>query len=276
MQDTYRRNPQGLNLRYRSWPLAQPRAVLGLIHGQGEHIGRYDHLAAYMNQHGIAVYGFDHQGHGKSDGKRGHAPSLDSYLMDVEQHVQYLRNEWSNTPLFVYAHSMGGNLALNTALRGMLDGLEIHGMIATAPWIRLAFEPSFMKVIAGKLLKTVIPGLSLPTGLAAQFISRDSTVVEKYKQDPLVHGMVSASAGIALMEGAAWLDKYAGKVPFPLLIMHGTSDKLTSQPASEQFSSRLAGDITYQAWPGLYHEIHNEPEQMEVFDFSLDWLEQHL
>jgi alpha-beta hydrolase superfamily lysophospholipase len=272
MEDSYRKNGQGLQLRYRSWHVDEPVAVIALMHGQGEHIGRYDHVAAYFNERKVAVYGFDHQGHGKSDGKRGHTPNLQVLLDDIAAHVIDVREQWPQTPLFVYAHSMGGMLSLNTALHGMLDGADVRGLIATGPWIRLAFEAPPIKVLAGKLLRHVVPSLSLPTGLAAHFVSSDPEEVRKYQQDPLVHGVVSASAGISLMEGASFLDTFTGEVPFPMLIMHGTDDKLTSQPASEAFSERLTGDVTYRAWEGLYHELHNEPDQDAVLKVIWEWM----
>jgi alpha-beta hydrolase superfamily lysophospholipase len=275
MIETYRKNAEGIQLYYRSWPVAQPKAVIAMIHGQGDHIKRYDHVAKWMNDRGMAVYGFDQQGHGRSDGPRGHAASLEVLLNDIVAHVTQVQTEFPNTPVFVYAHSMGGQLALNCALKDMFQG-KIAGMVATSPWVKLAFEPAFLKVVIGKLLRSILPGLTLPTGLASTAISRDKDVVDAYNNDPLVHGKVSASAGISLMEGAAFLDTFAGKVPFPMLILHGTADKLTSMPASKALASRLTGAVTYQAYEGFYHETHNEPEKEQVLGFISDWLKKHI
>jgi alpha-beta hydrolase superfamily lysophospholipase len=270
--ETYQKNAKGLQLYKRSWPIDQPQAVMALFHGQGEHIGRYDHVAAWFNAQGIAVFGMDHQGHGKSDGSRGHAANLQVLLDDIQAHVTELRAAYPDTPLFVYAHSMGGQLLLNTALRGMLDNLNVRGLITTGPWIRLAFEAPAIKILAGKLLKSILPGLTMPTGLTAKYVSRDPAEVQKYLNDPLNHGKVSAAGGMALLEGADYLNKYRGNIPFPMLIMHGTADKLTSQPASKEFADRLVGDVTYRAWDGLYHEIHNEKERELVFQAVLEWI----
>lgn len=121
-----------------------------------------------------------------------------------------------------------------------------------------------------------MPTLTLPTNLASHFISQDKKVVEAYRNDPLVHDKISAAAGIALMEGAEWLNTYSGILTVPLLLLHGTGDRIISPEATKSFFSRVAGDVTHHEWPGLYHELHNEKEQEEVFEFTYDWIRQHL
>ena len=203
MQQLHWNNAEGLQLFAAHWPVAQPRAVIALVHGQGEHIARYDHMAEWFNQHQIAVLGFDHQGYGRSQGKRGHAKNLTVLLDDIGQLLEETRKLYPETPIFLYGHSMGGGLVLNYVTRRNPD---LKGLIATGPWIRLAFEAPAFKVIAGRILKYFMPTLTLPTGLAAHFISHDEAVVKAYLADPLVHSKLSAAAGIALLEGAKWLD----------------------------------------------------------------------
>lgn len=273
MKETFWKNKAGLSLRSLEWPVERPRAVVAFLHGQGEHIGRYAHVAQWFNRHQIAWIGHDHQGFGKSEGQKGHAPGLEAYLDDVDILLDEVRQRYPDAPVFLYGHSMGGNLALNYALRKKPTGIK--GLIATGPWIRLAFEPPAIKIWAGRLLKGIFPTLSLPTGLDVHKISRDTAVVEAYVNDPLVHDKVSAAAGIDLMEGAAWLNQYADAAPFPMLLMHGGADGLTSPPATAELSARLRGPISHREWSGLYHEIHNEPEKEEVFEFTYDWMSSH-
>jgi alpha-beta hydrolase superfamily lysophospholipase len=159
---------------------------------------------------------------------------------------------------------------LNYVLR---RDLSLQGIITTGPWIRLAFEAPALKVAAGYLLKRFMPNLTLPNGVHAKFVSRDPEVVKKYVNDPLVHARVSAAGGIALLEGAGWLNKYSGPMPIPALLLHGGADRLTSAPATREFSTRVTGDVTFQEWPGLYHEIHNEKEQEQVFESVLKWID---
>lgn len=269
MNEISLQNKENIRLHLADWPVEQPLAVVALVHGQGEHIGRYEHLAAWYNHHGVAVVGLDLQGYGRSEGRRGHTRSLDALFDDITLLLEETRRRYPQVPLFLYGHSMGGNLTLHyTVLRQP----DIRGLIATSPWIRLAFEAPVLKVMAGRLLRRFMPTLSLPTGLTARFISQDPAVVHAYKTDPLVHDQLSASAGIILLESAAWLNQYSGKFPRPLLLLHGTGDKIISAAATREFAGRISGDVTHQEWPGLYHELHNEREQEEVFAFTLGWM----
>jgi alpha-beta hydrolase superfamily lysophospholipase len=263
------KNAEGLRLFAAEWPVKNPKAVVALVHGQGEHIGRYAHVAEWFNRHSVAFVGFDQQGYGRSEGKRGHVKNLDALLDDIGLLQENTRKMYPDTPLFLYGHSMGGGLALNYVTRR--DPL-LAGLIVTAPWIRLAFEPPFVKVVAGKVLKKFMPALTLPTGLVANFLSHDEAVVQAYKSDPLVHDQLSAAAGIALLEAAQWLDKYSGVFSIPVLLMHGGADKITSAAATKAFFGRVAGEVTYREWPGLYHEIHNEREKEQVFEYTLAWM----
>ncbi len=270
MNQLHWKNAQGLQLFAAHWPVENPRAVIALVHGQGEHIGRYEHVAKWYNQRGIAVLGYDHQGYGRSEGKRGHAKNLQVLLDDIGLLLQKTRQMYPKTPLFLYGHSMGGGLVLNFVTH---YEPEISGVIATGPWIRLAFEAPAFKVVAGRFLRRFMPTLTLPTGLAAHFISHDEAVVKAYKSDPLVHNKLSAAGGIALLDSAKWLDKWAGTFKVPVLLQHGGGDKITSAPATRRFFERVKGNVRYHEWPGLYHEIHNEKEQDAVFAYTLNWLE---
>lgn len=260
----------GTSLFTRAWLAPSSKAVIVLIHGFGEHSGRYAHFADFFNQNGYSVVSMDNRGHGKSGGKRGHAPSYDVYLNDIETLLNYAKQQVPQLPIYLYGHSMGGNLALNYTLRRKP---ALKGVIATGPWIRLAFEPKPILVTIGKLFRKVLPGFSQGSGLVQDHISKDPAVVEAYKNDPLVHGTITASASIGLLEAAAFLNSYEGAMPVPTLIMHGDEDLLTSQPASEEFAQRVGATVTYKKWHGMYHEIHNEPQKLEVFNFTLGWLE---
>lgn len=267
------KNAEGLRIHAVHWAVDQPRAVLLLIHGQGEHIGRYEHLGQWYNGKGIAVVGYDQQGYGRSEGRRGHAKNLDVLLNDVGQALEETRRLYPGVPLFLYGHSMGGNIVLNFLFRRRP---AVTGVIATGPWVRLAFQAPALKVLAGQLLRHIIPNLRLPNGLAVHFLSHDPEVVAAYQRDPQVHNLLSAGAGIALLEGANWLDRYSGDTPAPLLLMHGGTDKITSAPATRELAARLGGNVTHREWPDLYHEIHNEPEKEAVFAYTLDWIQKRL
>lgn len=267
------KNGEDLRLFAAEWPVQNPKAVIALVHGQGEHIGRYAHLAEWYNRHGIAVVGLDHQGYGRSEGKRGHAKNLQVLLDDIGLLLDETRKRYTDVPLFLYGHSMGGGLVLNYVTRRKPT---LTGLIATGPWIRLAFEAPAIKVLAGKILRKIFPALTLPTGLDVCFLSRDQTVVQAYQNDPLVHDRLSTAAGIALLEGAEWLDRFEGAVSMPVLLQHGGADQITSPAATRAFSDRVTGNVLHREWQGLFHEIHNEKEQEEVFEYTLNWMERVL
>lgn len=251
----------------------KPRAVVALVHGHGEYCERYEHLASYFNQSGFVVMAYDHIGHGLSEGKRGHTPSVDAYLNDIDVLLEQIKKKYPNLPIILYGHSMGGNLVLNHTLRRRPN---VRGTIATGPWIRLAFEPNKAMVAIGKLVKSVLPSLQQPTGLDATYIARDEKVVDAYKKDPLVHGKTTPSAGLGMMEAAAWLNGFSGEVPVPMLLMHGGDDKITSPEGTKHFAQNAKGDVTLKIWDGLYHEIHNEANQKEIFDFAIHWIEKYI
>jgi len=254
----------------------KPKAVLALIHGLGEHTGRYAHVGNALTGSGYSLIGFDLRGHGKSGGTRGHFPSLDTVLQDIRQFFQQITLHHPETPQCLYGHSLGGLLALTYVLQ---YGAELTGVIATAPGLHTPLREQKAKIALVKSLGTVLPGLTLPSGLDPATISRNPEVVKTYVHDPLVHDRVSLGFGRASLAAIDLCFARAGEFPDPLLLMHGTDDKLVYPSGSEEFA-RLArdggADVTLKLWEGLRHEIHNEPEQTEVFRAMIDWLDAHV
>jgi alpha-beta hydrolase superfamily lysophospholipase len=259
-----------LTLKIKNWTVDNPKAVICLVHGFGEHAGRYGHVGNFFNTHGISLVAMDIRGHGESEGKRGHAPNFEAYLDDIQLFTHTINDLYKNIPLFLYGHSMGGNLVLNFLLKR--DPSVFKGIITTGPWIRLAFEPKPFMIVLGKMMRSIYPSFTQPSGLIEEHVSKDPVVVKDYINDPLNHSSITASAGMGLTEAAAFLNAYEGTLPLPTLIMHGSEDLFTSQPASEAFAKRVKGDVTYKMWAGMYHEVHNEPDKMTVLNYTLDWL----
>ena len=265
-------NAAGTALHAQLWAPDDPRAVIAFVHGLGEHVGRYAHVADYLNRRAYGFVGVDLPGHGRSGGKRGHAAGLAALLDDVGQLLSEAERRYPALPVFLYGHSLGGNLVLNYALRRKPG---IRGLIATSPFLRETYPQGGAKVAVGKLLRKVYPSLTLPNGLELAAISRDPTVVQRYQDDPLVHGRLSAALGIGTLEAAQWLDRFDGHLPCPTLLVHGTADRITDPAATAAFARRVRGDVTYLPFEGLYHETHNEPEQGEVLRRIADWLDGH-
>jgi alpha-beta hydrolase superfamily lysophospholipase len=257
----------------RGWaPEGQPKAAIVLVHGLGEHCGRYAHIGAMLAEKGYALLGFDLRGHGKSGGSRGHTPSYDALMDDITAFFKQVDERCADLPRFLYGHSLGGNLVLNYALRRKPD---LNGVIATGPWLELAFQPPAAQVRLGRLMNGIAPGFTQHSKLDATGFSHDQTVVSAYENDPLVHDKISARLFVAIYESGLWALEHAAEFPLPLLLMHGAADPITSAKASREFAERAGDKVTLKVWDGLYHEIHNEPEKAEVFKVMLDWLGKH-
>jgi alpha-beta hydrolase superfamily lysophospholipase len=264
-----------LNIYAKEWVPANPKAVICLVHGLGEHVNRYEHFAKYFGQHGFVTIGNDHHGHGKSGGKRGHTPDYESLMEEISQLVVKATERHSGLPIFLYGHSMGGNLVMNYVLS---RNPKIAGMVATGPVIQVpeAAQPSAGLMMMAKVMNKIFPSLQQPNGLDANNISSNPAEVEKYLADPLVHDKISMRLALVLLEKAAFLDKYTGEMPIPTLLMHGEKDNITSPQGTIDFAKRVGGEMTFKLWNDMVHEIHNEPKQMEVFKFVLEWMKKTL
>jgi len=267
----------GISFYVQGWePDSQPKAVVVLVHGLGEHTGRYIHVGKALTDAGYVLVGFDLRGHGKSGGARGHFPSLDVVTQDIRQFFQFVSQRYPNLPQFLYGHSLGGLLSLAYAVQ---NKAALKGVLVTGSALRSALQEQKAKIAMAKILGTLMPAMTIPSGLDATTISRDKVVVDKYVHDPLVHDKTSLGLGKSALTAIDICFARARDFAYPLLIMHGKADKLTYASGSEDFA-RLAGeknkDVTLKIWDGLYHEIHNEPEQAEVFKVMTEWLDKHL
>ncbi len=260
----------GLGLAWFRWdPPGAPRGTVCLAHGHGEHAGRYHHVARAFVRAGFVFLAFDWRGHGRSEGIRGHSPSLERMLDDVGRFLSMA----SARPRLAYGHSTGGLLIL---LRALTDPAGIQGVIATSPWLRLAFPAPPFKVLMGRLLKGIFPSMTVATGLEQAALSHDAPVVAAYAADPLVHDRMSFRLGIDLLTGGERALAHAGEFRLPILLMHGEADRVTDARATREFFEKVSStDKTLRLWPGLYHETHNEIEWEQVVEVSTGWALAH-
>ena len=263
----------GTLLRGTCWVPENVERVLLLVHGLGEHIGRYQHVAGYFNARNTAVLGTDARGHGKSDGKRGHALNYDVLMADVKLSVENATNQFPGVPIIIYGHSMGGNLVANYILRH--DSQPFAGAILSSTWFKLAFEPPAFKVALGKLMSGIYPAFTQDNELDANDLSRDPAVVRAYEDDPLVHSKISASMFFHVYEAGYWALENADKLNIPVLVTHGSIDKLTSAEASKEFADKAGANATFQIWEGMPHEPHNDPEKEKVLECWNSWIVEH-
>ncbi|MEI6457222.1 MAG: lysophospholipase, partial [bacterium] len=241
-----------------------------LIHGLSDHAGRYRHVGSFFADSGYTMIIPDLRGHGRSFGKRGHFPSFDIVMEDISLFMAEARRRHPEMPVILYGHSMGGNLVLNYLIRNMP---RVAGAIVTSPWLRLNLKPALYKAILAISANRFFPSMTRPDGIIPSFLSHDEEVVRKYIADPLVHSLISVRTYLEISRAGEYALKHAEKIGCPLLLMHVTDDRLTSFVASREFSNRVVANITFKAWEGLYHELHNEIEKDEVLGFIRDWLD---
>jgi len=249
-------------------PGENTRAVIILVHGLGEHIQRYAYWADLFKKEGIAFAGVDLPGHGRSEGHRGYIKDYSVLNEMLKILVESTRKTFPGVPVFLYGHSLGGGIVLEYILR---NSRGIKGAIITSPWLRLSFEPSPFKLLLASVMKHVTPWLVQPSGLNVSHISHDASVVEKYNNDPLIHGKISVS----LFNGAVNAAKYSlansAELKVPTLILHGSDDMIASPEGSREFAEKT--DLAeLKIWEGGYHELHNEGFKDEVFRYIMNWM----
>lgn len=255
----------------------QPETTNGiviLVHGMGEHSTRYvDFVIPKLNAHNLAVITYDQFGHGKTKGKRGHNPGYNYLLDTIDFIAKKAINIFGNKPLFLYGHSMGGNVVLNYAIKRKHI---LKGVIATSPLLGLAFQPPKWKLTAGRLLGKIIPSITLPSELDTTAISRDTTEVEKYINDPLIHDKISPNYSIAVFDAGDWAIEHASQLTAPTLVVHGTGDKITDYKASEQFVKNSHQKAEIKLFEGGYHELHNDFEKELLVSTLIQWIQKKL
>lgn len=262
----------GLEMYSVEWvPDGEIKGVVVLIHGLGEHVNRYEHVALAFTQRGYALAGFDLRGHGRSGGLRGHTPSMEIYFRDIDDFLIQMGRHFPGAPTFLYGHSMGGGLILAYASNCQS---RISGVIATGPAIYTAIQEQPAKVFLVNLLGSVLPNLTIKSGLDPNNISRDPAVVKAYVSDPLVHNKLTTRFGKSMLYLHDTALKSAPNFPTRALIMHGSGDRLSYPRGSQEWVELAPRDkVTLKMWEGLFHEIHNEPEKDQVIESMLDWLD---
>ncbi|MFS4491675.1 lysophospholipase [Maribacter sp. 2308TA10-17] len=253
---------------------AIPNSVKGvviLVHGFGEHSGRYKNTVIPMLVSAdLAVLTYDNVGHGKSSGRRGHCPSYEALLDILREVIEKAEARFPNLPVFLYGHSMGGNLVLNYVLK---REVKLTGIVATSPYLRLAFKPPKWKIFIGRRLKG--SAITLPSGLDPSGISRIPEEVEKYKNDPLVHDKVSPMFSFPVMDAGEWAIQNANQLKVDTLLLHGTADQIIDPEGTKAFHQNSA-KTTLELFEGGYHELHNDSCKVEMLQTISNWLQQQL
>ena len=260
---------------YQAWlPEAKVKAVLLIIHGLGEHCGRYMNVVNHFVPLGYAVYGFDHIGHGKSEGMREVVERFEDYTGTLRVYCEMVKNWQAGKPLFLLGHSMGG---LITSCYLLDHQIDFRGAVISAPLVKASGNISQVTIFMGKILSALAPKMGL-LPVDAKSISRDPEVVKAYVNDPLVfHGKTPARLAAELLNAMQRVTSEADKITLPFFVLQGSADKLVD-PAGAKMLYDMASskDKSIRVYEGYYHELFNEPDRDRVLKDVETWLAAHI
>ncbi|WP_423378569.1 lysophospholipase [Burkholderia sp. LMG 32019] len=270
------RTADGLELASYRWPAgdgtAPPRATIALVHGLAEHAGRYAALAGRLNAAGIDVLAIDLRGHGQSPGKRAWVERFDGYLNDADALVAEAAR--GNSPLFLMGHSMGGAVAALYAIeRAPARGHALTGLVLSSPALAPGRDVPRWMLAVSRVISRVWP--TFPAiKIDAALLSRDPAIVAANRADPLVHhGAVPARTGAEILDAMARIESGRGTLRVPVLVYHGTEDKLTEPDGSRAFGARVGSpDRTLTLYEGGFHETMNDLDRDGVIDALIAWI----
>jgi alpha-beta hydrolase superfamily lysophospholipase len=263
----------GDNLAVQHWPVMEDvrlRGVVLLVHGLGEHAGRYEHVALRLNEWGFDVRGYDQFGHGESGGPRGGLPSASRLLDDLGEMVEAARTRTPDgLPLILLGHSMGGLVAAKYALAhpGAVDAL-----VLSSP--ALGTRVHGVQKLLLRTLPRIVPNLRVGNGLQTRWLSHDPAVERAYLADPLVHDRISARLAGFITDGGPEVVAQAGQWKLPTLLMYAGQDQLVDPAGSRAFAGAAPAElVTSRCFDDLYHEIFNEADAEPVFAQLKAWLD---
>lgn len=270
MSDVSLISADGTQLFGRHWPTENPKAVMALVHGFGEHCGRYANMAAHLNAQGIAVVGLDMRGHGKSAGKRGVVKSYEDFRNDLDALLTHTRALYPGAPVVLYGHSMGGGIVLDHGARNP-SALPI---IASAPFIRLTDPiPGALRAFI-KFMGRVWPAGAISQPIDGTKISNLGEEQTLYIEDSLNHGTLGFRLAEAMVATGERLSADAKNWDRPLLLLHSHADQLTSFQASADFA-QAARQVAFHPFEASQHEMHNDAPRPEVYGLMSDFILKH-
>jgi alpha-beta hydrolase superfamily lysophospholipase len=261
----------GLELFEQTWlPDGEARGVIALVHGIGEHSGRYGYLVQRLRDARFAVAAFDNRGHGRSEGQRGHIDSWADYREDVRMFLRYVHASFPSRPVFLYGHSLGALIATDYVI---FHPEGIQGLIVSGHPLQPTSAAKPLLVFAAKILSRYRPRTPLSLGLGDEALSRDPEVAKAYQDDPLVHRKVTARWGTEALAAVDRVRERAGEITIPLLILHGGADQINSVEGSKELLTIVSSqDKQLIVYPGGYHEPHNDLDAERVASDVIDWV----
>ena len=274
-QESWVEASDGVRLYAQWWkPSGAAKAIVCLVHGGCEHSGRYAHLANRLASSGYLVAAIDLRGHGRSPGRRVFIRSFAEYLADVHCLLSQAAKQAPGRPVFLLGHSLGGLIA---TLFVIAERPAIAGLVLSGPFLELGQGISKPAVMLARIMGRLFPKLTLTKALDTTAVSRDPEVVSAYAKDPLVHhGGIPLGTGVEVMKAIVTKNARMAEIRVPLLVFHGTADRLAAVDGSKQLYSRASSaDKTLRLCEGLFHEVFNEPEREALLDELVNWLDGH-
>jgi alpha-beta hydrolase superfamily lysophospholipase len=260
---------KSIRLHGRHWASEKPEAVILIVHGFGEHCGRYAGMAEYYLSRGFSVLSYDHRGHGLSEGKRGLLLSWSEFREDLHAAENEAVKRYPAVPLFILGHSLGGTMVLDYLIS---SDNHPRGAIISAPALGTPGISHFL-LTAAKILSVIAPGLTLSTGLDSDSISRDPEECRKYREDTLVHDKASMKMGSELTAVQKRIFESAGSLNCPLLICYGSQDTIAPhEPIELIFEKAGSADKELKIFENAFHEMHNDTIRDEVYRVYADWI----
>lgn len=262
----------GENLAVQDWYLPEgvrPRGTVLIVHGLGEHAGRYDALARVLNGWGFGVRSYDQYGHGESDGQRGALPHPNRLLDDLADLVESARVRNPGLPLVLFGHSLGGLVAASFVARTMM---AVDALVLSSPALATRLSPLQKAMMA--VVPRIAPNLTVGNGLDPRYLSHDPRVVQAYMNDPRVHDRISGRLARFIAEEGELVRSRAGAWRVPTLLMYAGDDRLVDPVGSQLFAAAAPRQhVSTRCFDGLYHEIFNERESQPVYDCLRQWLD---
>ncbi len=269
------KSADGLELHYHAWDAPAPRAGLVVVHGLAEHGARYAPLGQDLAGHGVTVLAMDLRGHGRSTGTRGHAPSFAHLLDDVARlRAVLVERVGVERAIGILGHSMGGLIAIRCA---QAYPASFDHAVLIAPWLGTAMPVPRWKTSLAAWLSRALPGLPIPAGIEAGWLSRDPAAVREYEADPLVHDRITPRLYVEAQAAIRRAFVRPADLACPALFLLAGGDRIVSTSAAERFAAGLPGDrTTVRVYDGHYHELLNEPDAAEIRRTLRDWLDDRI
>lgn len=266
MQAYELKTSDGISLHAQKWnDVEDSERTLLIVHGLGEHQNRYAHVAEHFVKDGFQVYSYDQRGHGKSDGPRGHTPSLSQNLDDLNLVI----NSISHKNLYLYGHSFGGNVTANYLLRRDCDTLR--AAILSGAWLKLYKEPSTFDVTMATIMNIIYPKFTQGNKLDPNDLSYIEQVGIDYVNDPLRHNKITVGLFKHFHASGLWAIENAGQLKIPTLVIHGADDPIIDAHGSREFADAAGTLATLRIYENTKHELHNDNKAKEVLSDISDW-----